>query len=116
MTYTQNPDRVTPPTALGALAGLAIAALAKTYLDVEVDPADGTLWWEVTTAVIFPALAGLGATLAARLKARNNVTPVTPGDTPRDQAGNVLAPVSHSPSTGYVKPTTAAKPPPPDFP
>jgi hypothetical protein len=116
MPHPQNPDRVTPPTALGALAGLAIAALAKTYLDVEVDPADGTLWWEVTTAVIFPALAGIGAALAARFKARNDVTPVTPGDQPRDQDGNDLVsvvpggPTTHKPSTGYPRPRSTDLP------
>ena len=107
MTYRQNPDRVTPPVAVGAVSGLIIAALLKTYLDVEVDPADATQWWEWFTAVVVPLLPAVGGFVGARFKARNDVTPVREGDTPRDQQGNVLAPVSHTPATGY--PTRYAK-------
>ena len=109
MTYRQNPDRVTPPVAVGAGVGFVIAAILKAVLDLEVDPGEAEVWWNVATTVVFPALAGLGAAIAARYKARNDVTPVTPGDQPRDQDGNDLEAVSHTPSTGYP-PTRAARP------
>jgi hypothetical protein len=103
MTYQQNPDRVTPPVAVGAGVGFVIAAIAKAVLDLEVDPGEAEAWWNVATTVVFPALAGIGAAVAARFKARNDVSPIRidKGDTPRDQHGNALAPIS---------PTRAARP------
>jgi hypothetical protein len=99
--YTQNPDRVTPPVAVGAGVGFVIAAILKAALDLEVDPGEAEAWWNVATTVVFPAFAWIGGVVAARFKARNDVTPVRPGDLPRDQAGNALAPIS---------PTRAARP------
>jgi hypothetical protein len=107
--HPQNPDRVTPPVAVGALAGLIIAAVAKAWLDVELNPADAETWWNVTTGLAVPLLPALGGLIGARFKARNDVTPVRPGDTPRNQAGVRLEPASRVPETGYP-PTRAAHP------
>jgi hypothetical protein len=101
--YTQNPDRVTPPVALGALAGLIIAAVAKAWLDVEINPDDATTWWNVTTGLIVPLLPLVGGVVGARFKARNDVTPVREGDQPRAQDGTPLQPAGHTPSTGYPR-------------
>lgn len=108
--HPQNPDRVTPPVAVGAGVGFVIAAILKAVLDLEVDPGEAEAWWNVLTTVVFPALAGIGAAVAARYKARNDVTPVTPGDQPRDQDGNKLAPVAHDDPFGHVRPTRVARP------
>jgi hypothetical protein len=107
--YTQNPDRVTPPVLSGGSAGLVVAVAVRSVIDRYVDPAERELWWNVAQAVLF-LLPLVGAWVGARFKARNDVTPVRPGDTPRDQQGNALAPVSHTPSTGYPPPERLATP------
>ena len=89
MTYQQNPDRVTPPVVTAGGAGLVLAVAARSIIDRYVDPADRELWWNLTQAALF-LLPLVGAWIGARFKARNDVTPVKPGDTPRDQDGNTL--------------------------
>lgn len=125
MSYQQNPDRVTPPVVSGGGVGLVLAVLVRSLIDRYADPADRELWWNVFQAALF-LLPLAGAALGARLKARNDVTPVTPGDAPRDQEGHRLWPLGampHDESTGYL-PTRLAgpaerprrQPPPTDFP
>ncbi len=99
--YAQNPDRVSPPVVAGGLAGVILAGVVRALIDRYVNPADAEVYWNVFQTAIVPALPAIGAFIGARFKARNDVTPVKPGDQPRAQDGTPLQPSGHTPSTGY---------------
>lgn len=98
--YQQNPDRISPQVIGGGLAGAVVAAVARALIDRYVNPADQEQAWNAFQTVVVPLLPAVGAWLGG-LRAKRDVTPIRPGDLPRDQAGNALAPIS---------PTRAATP------
>jgi len=102
-----NPDKVTPPVVGGGALGLVLAVAVRSIIDRYVDPADQELWWNLFQVALF-LLPLVGAWLGG-LRAKRDVTPITADATPRDRDGNVLEPVSHTPSTGYL-PTRVADP------
>src|SRR5215211_2727092 len=102
-----NPDKVSGPVVGGGFLGLLIGGVARALIDRYANPADAEMWWNITQTLLL-ALPAIGAWLGG-LRARRQVTPVTRDATPRDLAGNDLAPVSHSTATGYP-PTRAARP------
>jgi hypothetical protein len=107
MTYTQNPNRVTPPvlTRSSILAALGVLAPLGSALGMDADQTNRLV---DALVVILPVLGTVAGAVWGSLKARDQVTPVLPGDTPRDQQGNALEPVSHTPAAGY--PTRADHP------
>jgi hypothetical protein len=102
-----NPDKVSPPVVGGGLAGLLVAAVARVLIDRYVNPVDREEWWNLFQTILVPALPAIGAWLGG-LRAKRDVTPITPDATPRNQAGDELfpAPVGF-PATA---PTRAAHP------
>jgi hypothetical protein len=104
-----NPDKVSPPVVGGGLLGLLVAGLARALIDRYVNPVDREEWWNLFQTILVPALPAIGAWLGG-LRAKRDVTPITDDATPRDQQGNELGPVSHTPSMGYPPPTRAAHP------
>jgi hypothetical protein len=98
---TQNPDRVTPPvlTRSAILAVLGVLTAVGVDLGLDVDQTNRLV---DALLIILPVLATVaGAVWGARFKARNQVTPILPGDTPRDQAGVELRRAGHTETTGY---------------
>jgi hypothetical protein len=103
-----NPDKVSGPVVGASALGLVLAAAIRSIIDRYVDPADRDMWWNIAQVALF-LLPVIGAWLGG-LRAKGQVTPVTPDATPRDLDGNELAPVSHRPSTGYPPPERLARP------
>jgi hypothetical protein len=97
-----NPDKITPPVVGGGLLGLLVAGLARALIDHYVDPSSRDAWWSAFQTVIVPALPAIGAWLGG-LRAKRDVTPITPGAIPRNLDGDALVPV-------VSRPTRAARP------
>lgn len=104
-----NKDRVTPPVLAGGAAGVVIAGVARALIDRYVNPVDRDVYWNLFSTVIVPAIPVVLAWLGAQ-KAKRDVTPILPGDQPRNLEGEDLKPASHrGPGSGY-QPTRAARP------
>jgi hypothetical protein len=97
-----NPDKISPPVVGGGVVGLVVAAVARALIDRYVDPADADQAWNIFETVIVPLLPAIGAWLGG-LRAKRDVTPITPDAIPRNLAGDALVPV-------VSQPTRAARP------
>ncbi|HTE69341.1 MAG TPA: hypothetical protein VK942_11375 [Actinomycetes bacterium] len=97
-----NPDKVSPKVVGGGLLGLLVAGLARALIDRYVDPVDREQWWNLFQTIVVPALPAIGAWLGG-LRAKRDVTPITPDAIPRNLDGDALVPV-------VSRPTRAARP------
>ncbi len=98
----RNVDRVAKPVALWSLAGLALAALGQALLDGVIDPAEQQNLLSEAAQLALAGIPVLLGWLAAR-RARENVTPILPGDQPRNRRGEELHPRDHGPAGGYPR-------------
>ena len=103
-----NPDKITPPVLSGSGAGLVLAVAVRSLIDRYVNPADRELWWNLAQAALF--LAPLIGAWLGGLRAKRDVTPITPDATPRDQDGRELQPVDHRTEASGYPPTRAVRP------
>lgn len=87
---TPNPDRVHKPVTAAAAGGALLAVLAAVGVDGAVDPTErGTL----VNALLAFGIAAVPTVLTwwASRRAKGNVTPILPGDQPRNLDGIPLA-------------------------
>ena len=105
---TANPNRVSPWVLAGVAAGVVLAAFVAVITDAKVSKEDIGAWADILLFVL-PALGVGGGAAWGAQRATKDVTPVRPGDTPRDLQGRELRPVSHDEPGGYP-PTRAVRP------
>lgn len=108
MPVRRNVNRVLPAVLSRAVIGAVVAVAAAFLFDKQLSQEQIGGWADAILVILGLLGVGGGATWGAQ-RATKDVTPVLPGDTPRDLDGNELVPVSHTPATGYP-PTRAATP------
>jgi hypothetical protein len=97
---SENPDRVTPIVVTRGTILAVVGLLAAWGIDVQVSEDQAGALADALTAAV-PLIFGLAGALWGARGARARVTPVLPGDTPRDRQGRELRPVDHGPAGGY---------------
>jgi hypothetical protein len=86
-----NPDRVSPPiiTRASILAVVGVLAALGVDLNISEDQA-GVL--ADAALIVLPLAGSLAGAIWGAVRARQHVTPVLPGDVPRDLQGRPLVP------------------------
>jgi hypothetical protein len=107
----RNADRITKPVAVRA-ALLGLLGLATAFgIDLNVSEAQTGALSDLLIALL-PLLGTLAGGLWGTSVAREGVTPIGPGDIPRNAEGVELKPAGHTPATGYPERVEPPRPQP----